>query len=140
MDDSGCSINFWCKTTPNLYFQNKNRSKNYYQFNTSLMIYSKRVLPGVPIVAQWKQIWLASMRAKVWSLALVSRLKIWHCCELWCRPAATAPIQPLAWESPYAVGAALKKKSVLTKSCKKNSIYHNGKQGEGEFCNVTGRC
>ena len=29
---------------------------------------------------------------------------------LWCRPAATAPIGPLAWEPPYAVGAALKKK------------------------------
>ena len=30
---------------------------------------------------------------------------------LWlgCRPAATAPIQPLAWEPPYAVGVALKK-------------------------------
>jgi len=26
----------------------------------------------------------------------------------WCRPAATAPIQPLAWEPPYALGAALK--------------------------------
>ena len=25
---------------------------------------------------------------------------------LWCRPAATAPIRPLAWEPPYAVGAA----------------------------------
>ena len=29
---------------------------------------------------------------------------------LWRRPAAAAPIQPLAWELPYAVGAALKKK------------------------------
>ena len=28
---------------------------------------------------------------------------------LWHRPATTAPIQPLAWESPYAVGAALKR-------------------------------
>ena len=28
---------------------------------------------------------------------------------LWCRPAATAPIRPLAWESPYAVGAAQEK-------------------------------
>ena len=27
---------------------------------------------------------------------------------LWCRPAATAPIWPLAWESPYAMGAALR--------------------------------
>ena len=28
---------------------------------------------------------------------------------LWHRPAATAPIGPLAWEPPYAVGAALEK-------------------------------
>jgi len=29
---------------------------------------------------------------------------------LWRRPAAVAPIQPLAWESPYAAGSALKSK------------------------------
>ena len=29
---------------------------------------------------------------------------------LWCRLAAAAPIQPLAWELPYAAGAAVKKK------------------------------
>ena len=28
---------------------------------------------------------------------------------LWCRLAATAPIQPLAWEPPYDEGAALKR-------------------------------
>ena len=28
----------------------------------------------------------------------------------WCRPAAVARIRPLAWEPPYASGAALKKK------------------------------
>ena len=28
---------------------------------------------------------------------------------LWCRPGATAPIQPLAWERLYAVGVALKR-------------------------------
>ena len=28
---------------------------------------------------------------------------------LWCRPAATAPIRPLAWEPPYAAGVALEK-------------------------------
>ena len=32
------------------------------------------------------------------------------------RPAATIPIQPLAWEPPYAVGMAVKK----TKKKKKN--------------------
>ena len=29
---------------------------------------------------------------------------------LWCRPAATTPIQPLSWELPYATGVALKDK------------------------------
>ena len=29
---------------------------------------------------------------------------------LWCRPAAAALIRLLAWELPYAVGAALKKR------------------------------
>ena len=28
---------------------------------------------------------------------------------LWCRPAASATTEPLAWELPYAVGMALKK-------------------------------
>ena len=28
---------------------------------------------------------------------------------LWCRPAAIAPIRPLAWEPPHAVCAALKR-------------------------------
>ena len=30
------------------------------------------------------------------------------CC--YCRPAATVPIQPLAWEPPYVAGMALKSK------------------------------
>ena len=37
-------------------------------------------------------------------------LKIWRCCNLWHRPAAVAPIQPLAWECPYAIGAEVKRK------------------------------
>ena len=28
---------------------------------------------------------------------------------LWCRPAATSPIQPLAWKPSYSMGAAIKK-------------------------------
>ena len=28
---------------------------------------------------------------------------------LWCRLTATGPIQPLAWDPPYAAGTALKK-------------------------------
>ena len=37
---------------------------------------------------------------------------------LWHRPAATAPIGPLAWEPPYATGVALEK----TKRPKKKKI------------------
>ena len=35
---------------------------------------------------------------------------------LWRRPAATAPIRPLAWEPSYAVGAALEKAKRHTKN------------------------
>ena len=31
-------------------------------------------------------------------------------CELWCGPTTVAPIRPLAWDLPYAAGAALKSK------------------------------
>ena len=75
-------------------------------------------------MVQWKQIQLGTMRLRVRCLALLSGLRIWHCCErgighrrvsdlalpwLWRGPAATAPIRPLAWELPYAAGAALKR-------------------------------
>ena len=39
---------------------------------------------------------------------------------LWCKPVATALIRPLAWNSPYAVGAALKK----TKNKKRKKMHH----------------
>ena len=51
------------------------------------------------------------MRAQAQSLALLSGLRIWLCCELWCRLEATALIQPLALEPPYAVDAALKRQT-----------------------------
>ena len=35
-----------------------------------------------------------------------------HSSDLWCKPAATAPIQPLAWEPPYAEGVTLKRQNV----------------------------
>ena len=40
---------------------------------------------GVPVVAQRKWIWLASMRTQVQSLASLSGLRIRHRHELWCR-------------------------------------------------------
>ena len=41
---------------------------------------------------------------------------------LWLRPAGVAPIRPLAWEPPYAVGVALKVKSKKKKKKEKKDI------------------
>ena len=57
----------------------------------------------------------------------LSGLRIWHCLELWCSlqmqldpmclllccgPVAAAPIQPLAWQLPCTMGAALKRQKI----------------------------
>ena len=43
---------------------------------------------------------------------------------LWCRLAAIAPIPPLAWEPPYAVGAALKKANKQTNKKTQNFVFN----------------
>ena len=51
---------------------------------------------------------------------------------LWCRPGATSPI-PLAWEPPYASGAALKKTKKKKEKKKKSQgcfIQEAGNPGE----------
>ena len=98
------------------------------------MVKDKNILSGVPVVVQWKQIPLVTMRLSVQYLALLSGLRshVAVSCDvghrhgldpalpwLWRRLAVAAPIQPLAWEPPYAAGAALKKRQ---KSKKKNFI------------------
>ena len=44
---------------------------------------------------------------------------------LWCRPAAVAPIRPLAWELPYATGCGPKKKKKKKKETLENSTRIN---------------
>ena len=57
---------------------------------------------SIPGLAQWVKGLVCSIGCREsWDLAL-----LW----LWCRLAADAPIQPLAWELPCATGAALKSK------------------------------
>ena len=70
-------------------------------------------------MAQWKRIWLASMRTQVRPLASLSvsmSCGVGHTHSsdptlmwLWHRPVATARIRPLALEPPYAVGVAIEK-------------------------------
>ena len=84
------------------------------------------------------------MRTRIRSLTLLSVLRFWRGRELWCsckrgsdlallclwrRPAATALLRPLAWERPYAAGAALGK----TKK-KKSSTRHSRGNGTGDEC------
>ena len=42
---------------------------------------------------------------------------------LWCRPSATAPIRPPAWEPPYAAGEALKSKKKKKKKSPQSEEY-----------------
>jgi len=44
---------------------------------------------------------------------------------LWCRPAAVAPIGPLAWEPPYAAGVALKSKNKTNKQTNKKDTVES---------------
>ena len=46
---------------------------------------------GAPVVAQQKRIRPVSMRMRVRSLASLHASGIWHCHELWCRSADSAP-------------------------------------------------
>ena len=63
---------------------------------------------------------------------------------LWCRPAATAPIGPLAWEPPYAAGVVLKRKKYIYIMMGKSSrqIFTGQKEndivsfGTGNYPNV----
>ena len=43
---------------------------------------------------------------------------------LWHRPAATAPIRPLAWEPPYAMGVALEKTKDQKKIISVHKLFH----------------
>ena len=49
---------------------------------------------------------------------------------LWCRPEATTPIRPLAWEPPYATGVAPEKAKRQKKRKKKRKKIGLAKLGK----------
>ena len=59
---------------------------------------------------------------------------------LWCRPTATAPIRPLAWEPPYASGVALFFSGRLLLHQKKDSsLFTYGSKNKKHFVGVGSR-
>ena len=91
---------------------------------------------GVPVMAQRLVNRTSSMRMWVRSLALLSGLRICIAvgCGLgrkcssdpsllwpWPRLATAASLRPLAWELPYAMGAALKKREKQNKQTNKKN-------------------
>ena len=123
------------------------RPKNIYIYKTKTNkkrgLVSESILLGNSHCDAVETIRLVSMRMQVRSLALLSgrgsgvavSCGVRHRCGLdpallglWRRPAAVAPIQPLAWELPYAVGVALKSKKqkqnkTTTKQKPKKAMY-----------------
>ena len=57
--------------------------------------------------------------------------------RLWCRPAATALIQPLVWESPYAAGVALKTKRKKEEARDTGTGYRTNVNGQSVLSSVT---
>ena len=75
------------------------------------------VAGSVPALAQWVKDPSVAVSCGVGCRRGSDPALLW----LWCRPVATAPIQPLAWEPPYAVGTALEKAKNKKQTNKKKS-------------------
>ena len=73
------------------------------------------VAGSIPCLTQWVGESIIAMSCGVGRRRGSDLALLW----LWCKPAATAPIRPLAWEPPYAAGATLKKAKVLQNKKKK---------------------
>ena len=65
------------------------------------------VADSIPALAQWVKDPALSVNCGVVRRRGLDPALLW----LWCRLAATAPIQPLAWEPPYVAKEIAKNKS-----------------------------
>ena len=63
------------------------------------------VAGSIPDLAQWVKGSSVAVSCGVGCRRGLDPVLLW----LWCRPAAPAPIRPIAWDPQYAVGAALEK-------------------------------
>ena len=97
--------------------------------------FQRNLVEEVPAVAQWTKnpsaAALVLLETWVQSLAQRSELRI-PCCHN-CGITATAGIQTLAWELPYAAGAALNKQKRKRKEKKKETKERKKKKNLDEF-------
>ena len=64
--------------------------------------------------------------------------QIQHCYD-WCKLAAIAPIRPLAWEPPYATGAALKRQKKKRQK-PEHKCFHQLQNWKQLRCLSKGKC
>ena len=57
----------------------------FWKYFVSWFWYQNYTGHGIPVMVQWRQIQLGTMRLRASSLESLSGLRIWHCRELWYR-------------------------------------------------------
>ena len=108
-------------------------SRQNYDFDLFLGVISERVPPAcLGSLPNHVQVLIPGLPEWVGALVLpwaTDTVGILHLLWLWYRPAAVAPIWPLAWEPSYAAGVALKSKYIHTyknKSPRELLLWLNG--------------
>ena len=84
---------------------------------------------SIPGLAQWVKDSGVAVSCGVGHRCGLDLTLLW----LWCRPAATAPFQPLAWEPPYAMGSGLRKGKKKKKKKNKQLLSCFACQSEFSF-------
>ena len=56
---------------------------------------------------------------------------------LWCRPATTARLQPLAWEPPYVTSVALKRRKKGKKKKEYTDCWKGSSTGKAVACHIS---